>query len=179
MHQVILQTNEYCIIYNNSIKHLQRMRRANRGNLLLRHILSCPTLGLASILMLRPISSISELVLFPDFRVSNISRYFYFASYTCTYRHKYRIYNMLMAHCMYLLGKSIIKRCCNRFLFTFLLCNNKTHCQRVDHSCTQMLLIVIVSYHRAICPALVFQKFFLNTTRSMFHISYSLDNTSK
>ena len=38
---------------------------------------SCPTLGLACVLMLRPISP--ELVLFPDFWVSNISRYFYFA----------------------------------------------------------------------------------------------------
>ena len=39
---------------------------------------SCPTLGLAIVLMLRPISP--ELVLFPDFRVSNIPRYFYFTS---------------------------------------------------------------------------------------------------
>ena len=37
---------------------------------------SCPTLGLASVLMLRPISP--ELVLFLDFRVSNIPRYFCF-----------------------------------------------------------------------------------------------------
>ena len=37
---------------------------------------SCPTLGLASGLMLRPISP--ELVLFPDFWVSNIPRYFCF-----------------------------------------------------------------------------------------------------
>ena len=35
---------------------------------------SCPTLGLASVLMLRPISP--ELVMFPDFWVSNIPRYF-------------------------------------------------------------------------------------------------------
>ena len=41
---------------------------------------SCPTLGLASVLMLRPISP--ELVLFPDFWVSNIPRYFYFACIT-------------------------------------------------------------------------------------------------
>ena len=34
---------------------------------------SCPTLGFASVLMLRPISP--ALVLFPDFRVSNIPRY--------------------------------------------------------------------------------------------------------
>ena len=39
---------------------------------------SCPTLGLASVLMLRPNSP--ELVLFPDFRVSIIPRYFFFAS---------------------------------------------------------------------------------------------------
>ena len=37
---------------------------------------SCPTLGLASVLMLRPISP--ELVLSPDFWVSNIPRYFCF-----------------------------------------------------------------------------------------------------
>ena len=37
---------------------------------------SCPTLGLASALMLRPMSP--ELVFFPDFRVSNIPRYFCF-----------------------------------------------------------------------------------------------------
>ena len=37
---------------------------------------SCPTLGLASVLMLRPISP--ELVLFLDFWVSNIPRYFWF-----------------------------------------------------------------------------------------------------
>ena len=38
---------------------------------------SCPTLGLACVLMLRPISP--ELVLFPDFWISNIPRYFCFA----------------------------------------------------------------------------------------------------
>ena len=37
---------------------------------------SCPALGLASVLMLRPISP--ELVLFLDFWVSNIPRYFFF-----------------------------------------------------------------------------------------------------
>ena len=37
---------------------------------------SCPTLVLASVLMLKPISP--ELVLFPDFWVSNIPRYFCF-----------------------------------------------------------------------------------------------------
>ena len=40
---------------------------------------SCPILGLACVLMSRPISP--ELVLFPDFRVSNIPRYFSFASW--------------------------------------------------------------------------------------------------
>ena len=39
---------------------------------------SCPSLGLASVLMLRPISP--ELVLFLDFWVSNIPRYFCFCS---------------------------------------------------------------------------------------------------
>ena len=38
---------------------------------------SCPTLGLVCVLMSRPISP--ELVLFPDFWVSNIPRYFCFA----------------------------------------------------------------------------------------------------
>ena len=39
---------------------------------------SCPTLGLACALILRPISP--ELVLFPDFSDSDIPRYFYFTS---------------------------------------------------------------------------------------------------
>ena len=39
---------------------------------------SCPTLGLACVLMSRPISR--EIVLFPDFWVSNMPRYFSFAS---------------------------------------------------------------------------------------------------
>ena len=38
---------------------------------------SCPTLGLACVLMSRPISP--QLVLFPDFWVTNIPRYFCFA----------------------------------------------------------------------------------------------------
>ena len=41
---------------------------------------SCPTLGLACVLMSRPISP--ELVLFPEISVSNFSRYFCFASIT-------------------------------------------------------------------------------------------------
>ena len=45
---------------------------------------SCPTLGLASVLILRPISS--ELVLFLDFWVSNIPRYFCFCFLTMVYR---------------------------------------------------------------------------------------------
>ena len=40
---------------------------------------SCPTLGLACVLMSRPISP--ELVLSPDFWISNIPRYFSFACY--------------------------------------------------------------------------------------------------
>ena len=39
--------------------------------------LFCPTFGLASVLMSRPISP--KFVLFPDFWVSNIPRYFFFA----------------------------------------------------------------------------------------------------
>ena len=42
---------------------------------------SSPTLGLASVLMLRPITP--ELVLFPDFWVSNIPRYFCFFFAPC------------------------------------------------------------------------------------------------
>ena len=44
---------------------------------------SCPTLGLACVLMSRPISP--ELVLSPDFWISNIPRYFSFAfnEFTC------------------------------------------------------------------------------------------------
>ena len=66
-----------------SLEHLQRVRHANRGRLLLRtpgpipwDTWSCPILGLASVLMSRPISP--DLVLFPDFWVSNIPRYFCF-----------------------------------------------------------------------------------------------------
>ena len=43
------------------------------------HFISCPTLGLACVLMSRPISP--ELVLSPDFWISNIPRYLSFASY--------------------------------------------------------------------------------------------------
>ena len=39
---------------------------------------SCTTFGLACVLMSRP-----ELVLFPDFWISNIPRYFLFASFAC------------------------------------------------------------------------------------------------
>ena len=59
---------------------------------------SCPTLGLASVLMLRPISP--ELVLFLDFWVSNIPRYFCFRltcketfSITCFLVFKVKIYD--------------------------------------------------------------------------------------
>ena len=52
---------------------------------------SCPTLGLASLLMLKPISP--ELVLFPDFRVSNISRYFcFFIVLSTDYRFQFLLY---------------------------------------------------------------------------------------
>ena len=44
---------------------------------------SCPTLGLACVLMSRPISP--ELVLSPDFWISNTPRYFSFASKACDY----------------------------------------------------------------------------------------------
>ena len=43
---------------------------------------SCPTLGLACVLMSRPI--FPELVLSPDLWISNTPRYFSFASYLCT-----------------------------------------------------------------------------------------------
>ena len=42
---------------------------------------SCPTLGLASVITLRPISP--EVALFPDFWISNIPRYFWFAFSFC------------------------------------------------------------------------------------------------
>ena len=45
---------------------------------------SCPTLGFASVLMLIPISP--ELVLFPDFRVSNIPWYFCILLHNCSNR---------------------------------------------------------------------------------------------
>ena len=61
-----------------SIEHLQLIQYANRGRLLLRTPGPVPLSGLACVLMLRPISP--ELVLFPDFWVSNILRYFSFAS---------------------------------------------------------------------------------------------------
>ena len=47
---------------------------------------SCPTLGLASVLMLIPISP--ELVLFPDFWFSNIPRYSCFLLWKISYFHK-------------------------------------------------------------------------------------------
>ena len=52
--------------------------------------LPCPTYGLAYVLMLRPISP--ELVLFPEFSVSNIPRYFFFTS---LYFHKINTLNTL------------------------------------------------------------------------------------
>ena len=48
-----------------SIEHMQRVRHANRGRLLLRTPGPVPLLGLACVLMSRPISP--ELVLSPDF----------------------------------------------------------------------------------------------------------------
>ena len=58
-----------------SIEHMQQVRHANRGRLLLWTIWSCPTFGRACVLMSIPISP--ELVLSPDFwKVSSIPRYF-------------------------------------------------------------------------------------------------------
>ena len=69
---------------------------------------SCPTLGLASVLMLRPISP--ELVLFLDFWVSNIPRYFCFcilpfSSRVCSIREwfKFNYRAMQMTYCALLL----------------------------------------------------------------------------
>ena len=52
-----------------STEYMQRVWHANRGRWLLRDTWSCPTLGLACVLMSRPISP--ELVLSPDFWISN------------------------------------------------------------------------------------------------------------
>ena len=50
---------------------------------------SCPTLGLASVIMLRPMSP--ELVLFPDFWVTNIPRYFCFCLQRVQYANRGRL----------------------------------------------------------------------------------------
>ena len=54
---------------------------------------SCPTLGLACVLMSRPISP--ELVLSPDFRISNTPRYFSFAWWIITHSPKNRFEKLL------------------------------------------------------------------------------------
>ena len=54
---------------------------------------SCPTLGLACVLMSRPISP--ELVLFPDFWVSNIPRYFCCADQNDHMMHLITCWNMV------------------------------------------------------------------------------------
>ena len=59
---------------------------------------SCPTLGLACVLMSRPISP--ELVLSPDFWISNTPRYFSFASVYMVYLHllnKFELYSICLA----------------------------------------------------------------------------------
>ena len=53
---------------------------------------SCPTLGLACVLMSRPISP--ELVLSPDFLISNIPRYFSFALNCRLYTSNCRLYSL-------------------------------------------------------------------------------------
>ena len=74
---------------------------------------SCPTLGLASVLMLRPISP--ELVLFLDFWVSNIPRYFCFCLKhkiihhlinTINMREKYSFIGCHWIYCHSILGVS-------------------------------------------------------------------------
>ena len=57
---------------------------------------SCPTLGLASVLMLRPMSP--ELVLCPDFWVSNIPRYFCFCLWKSMKRCTQRAFRKYIPH---------------------------------------------------------------------------------
>ena len=59
---------------------------------------SCPTLGLACVLMSRPISP--ELVLSPDFWISNTPRYFSFASFRVNVTHFVVCVNATLYYCM-------------------------------------------------------------------------------
>ena len=65
---------------------------------------SCPTLGLTSVLMLRPISP--ELVLFLDFWVSNIPRYFCFLLIRFPVELCIFILNFSLSSCSSQLGKA-------------------------------------------------------------------------
>ena len=73
----LLPNLTFYLIVQGFIEHMQRVRHANRGRLLLRTPGPVPLWGLACVLMSRPISP--ELVLSPDFWISNIPRYFSFA----------------------------------------------------------------------------------------------------
>ena len=74
---------------------------------------SCPTLGLACVLMSRPI--IPELVLSPDFWISNIPRYFSFA-----YLHSFFVQYFCVFVAWFLLYRYILWN--SRPLFFFKLC---------------------------------------------------------
>ena len=78
---------------------------------------SCPPLGLASVLMLRPMSP--ELVLFLDFWVSNIPRYFCFCFY-------------YVAHVLRCLAYSLV--CSIHFFSICIFCSGQKCCRFWIHS---------------------------------------------
>ena len=80
---------------------------------------SCPTLGLACVLMSRQISP--EHVLFPDFWVSNIPRYFSFAiivasSIWMTVSMWYFVYLLIIYSCMHII---LCHKLCSHFFLFF------------------------------------------------------------
>ena len=77
---------------------------------------SCPTLGLACVLMSRPISP--ELVLSPDFWISNTPRYFSFA-FKITAMHLVCCYNLLGWRSFWNVPPSLMDWPGWQFLFTF------------------------------------------------------------
>ena len=72
---------------------------------------SCPTLGLAFVLMSRPISP--ELVLSPDFWISNTPRYFSFASNA-------HLTKLIFIHVLPHVDFIHIPWCCNSFKYSFI-----------------------------------------------------------
>ena len=76
---------------------------------------SCPTLGLASVLMLRPISL--ELVLFPDFWVWNIHRYFCFCFMSNEFTYFFSLDSMSSLNVLQIKFKIPLKLYCG-YLYT-------------------------------------------------------------